>query len=209
MKLLVVRHGETQFNAERRYLGALDPELNAKGVSQANDLHSVLPVDLDAVVCSPLRRARQTAEILCQSRGYSPELNDAFRERNVGVFEGLTQEEARTQFPELWAQNVTRSWDRAPTGGETINEVVERVAEGLNDLYASYSGKVVALVAHGFVAKVARAVSLNGFQDLFEWQLANGAVCELTMTSNISLGMDRQQKDAASRLVLSARQLDR
>ena len=99
MKLLLVRHGETHFNAEHRYLGALDPELNAKGLSQARDLHSVLPVNLDAIVCSPLRRARQTAEILCRSRGFTPKLNDAFRERNVGVFEGLTQEEARIQFP--------------------------------------------------------------------------------------------------------------
>jgi len=193
MKLLVVRHGETQFNAEHRYLGVLDPELNARGVSQANGLHAVLPVNLDAVVCSPLRRARQTADILCQSRGCRPKLNDAFRERNVGVFEGLTQEEARTQFPELWVQNVTRSWAGAPTGGETINEVVERVAEGLNGLYASYAGKVVALVAHGFVAKVARAVSQEGFQDFFEWQLANGAVCELTMTANPSIeGMPKR-----------------
>jgi 2,3-bisphosphoglycerate-dependent phosphoglycerate mutase len=193
MKLLIVRHGETQFNAEHRYLGALDPELNARGVSQANELQSVLPANLDAVICSPLRRARQTADILCQSRSYSPKLNYAFRERNVGVFEGLTQEEARIQFPELWAQNVTRSWGDAPTGGETINEVVERVSEGLSELYASYADKVVALVAHGFVAKVARAVSQEGFQDFFEWQLANGAVCELTMTANPSIeGMPKR-----------------
>ena len=193
MKLLIVRHGEAQFNAEHRYLGALDPELNARGISQAKELQSVLPANLDAVVCSPLRRARQTADILCQSRGHSPKLNYAFRERNVGVFEGLTQEEARIKFPELWAQNVTRSWGGAPTGGETINEVVERVAEGLNDLYTSYAGKVVALVAHGFMAKVARAESQEGFQDFFEWQLANGAVCELTLTPNPSIeGMPKR-----------------
>ena len=186
MKLFVVRHGETQFNAEHRYLGALDPELNAKGITQANELHSALPVKLDAVVCSSLRRAQQTANILCQSRCHSPKLNNAFRERNVGVFEGLTQDEARSQFPELWAQNVTRSWESAPTGGETIKEVVERVAEGLNDLCANYQGKVVVLVAHGFVAKVARAISRADFQDFFEWQLANGAVCELTVTANPS-----------------------
>ena len=184
MKLLLVRHGETHFNAEHRYLGALDPELNAKGLSQARDLHSVLPVNLDAIVCSPLRRARQTADILCRSGGFTPKLNDAFRERSVGVFEGLTQEEARIQFPELWAQNVTRSWERAPTGGETIIKVVERVTQGLNDLYANYEGKVVALVAHGFVAKVVRAVSQEGFQDFFEWQLANGAAHELTMIAS-------------------------
>ena len=193
MKLLVVRHGETQFNAEHRYLGALDPELNARGRSQARELQSVLPDNLAAVVSSPLRRARQTADIFCQSRGLCPEVNHAFRERNVGVFEGLTQSEARRRFPELWAQNVTRSWAGSPTSGETINEVIERVSEGLTELYASYAGRVVALVAHGFVAKVARAVSQEGFQDFFKWQLANGEVCELTMTPHLSIeGMPKR-----------------
>lgn len=186
MKLLVVRHGETRFNAERRYLGALDPDLNAKGIAQAMELSSTLPVCVDAIVCSPLQRARQTAEIICNERGQRPTVIDAFRERNVGVFEGLTQEEAQARFPKLWSQNVTRLWHGAPTGGETIDEVVMRVATGLDDLYESHAGKTVALVAHGFVAKVVRAICRVDFQDFFEWQLANGAVCELTLTANHS-----------------------
>jgi len=187
MKLLVVRHGETQFNAEGRYLGASDPELNATGISQARALNAVLPAAPIAVVCSPLRRARQTAKIVCQGRNIEPSVNEAFRERNVGVFEGLTQEEAKVLFPELWAQNVTRLWERAPEGGETIAEVAERVVDGLRQLYERYQGKVVVLVAHGFVAKVARAVTEAGFDDFFEWQLANGAVCELALTANPSI----------------------
>lgn len=159
MHLFLVRHGQTQYNAERRYLGALDPELNATGVLQATDLRAVLPPALDAIVCSPLRRAR-----------------------HVGVFEGLTQMEAQLQFPELWAHNITRQWHSAPTGGETIAEVVERVTAGLRVLSVQYAGKHVALVAHGFVAKVLRAVSLTGFGDFFDWQLENGAVLELCLT---------------------------
>jgi len=190
MKLLIVRHGETHFNAEQRYLGALDPQLNAKGISQAIELRTVLPSNLDAIVCSPLRRARQTADILCQSRGFTPQVNNAFRERNVGVFEGLTQDEARAQFPELWTQNVTRQWRGAPTGGETIDDVLERVARGLNELYSTHAGMVVVLVAHGFVAKVARAINLARFQDFFEWQLPNGAICELEFTANPSFKRD-------------------
>ncbi|WP_298581747.1 histidine phosphatase family protein [uncultured Luteimonas sp.] len=186
MKLLVVRHGETRFNAEHRYLGALDPDLNAKGVSQALVLSSTLPRCVDAIVCSPLQRARRTAEIIGSERGQNPTVIDAFRERNVGVFEGLTQAEAQARFPELWSQNVTRLWEGAPTGGETIDEVVTRVAKGLDDLYESHAGRAVALVAHGFVAKVVRAICRTDFQDFFEWQLANAAVCELTLTANNS-----------------------
>lgn len=186
MKLLVVRHGETWLNAEHRYLGALDPELSAKGITQATALRSVLPAHLDAIVCSPLRGARQTAEIIGNVRDQRPTIVGAFRERNVGVFDGLTQKEAKTRFPELWAQNVTRLWQAAPIGGETIHEVVTRVAKGLDDLYANHAGMVVALIAHGFVAKVVRAICRSDFQDFFEWQLANGAVCELTLTANPS-----------------------
>jgi broad specificity phosphatase PhoE len=63
--------------------------------------------------------------------------------------------------------------------------VIERVTEGINHLYACYADKMVALVAHGFVAKVARAVAQAGFDDFFEWQLVNGAVCELTLTTRL------------------------
>lgn len=156
MKLLVVRHGETQLNAERRYVGALDPELNANGVAQAQALRSILPGTIDVVVCSPLR-AVQTAEIVCRGRSKEPMIDCAFRERNVGVFEGLTQEEANVRFPDLWVQNITRVWHRAPTDGETIAEVVERVAAGLCRLYESHQGRIITLVAHGFVAKVIRS----------------------------------------------------
>lgn len=194
MKLLVVRHGETQCNVEHRYLGALDPELTTKGIAQATALHSALPVHLDAIVCSPLRRAHQTAKILGRARNIVPAVIDAFRERNVGVFEGLTQEEARVQFPELWAQNVTRLWESAPTNGETIDEVFERVASGLGDLYAHHAGTVVALVAHGFVAKVARAICRADAQDFFEWQLPNGAVCELSLTARDASNFAIQRK---------------
>lgn len=185
MKLLVVRHGETRFNAENRYLGALDPDLNAKGVSQALDLHTVLPTKLDALICSPLARAQQTAELVCKGRGMEPIIDAAFRERHVGVFEGLTQEEASTRFPDLWARNITRVWDDAPRGGESIAAVVERVTRALRRIANDPPGDVVALVAHGFVAKVVRAASGVGYGDFFAWQLANGAVLEVELTSAI------------------------
>ncbi|QTN28257.1 histidine phosphatase family protein [Rhodoferax sp. AJA081-3] len=188
--LLLVRHGQTQFNAEHRYLGALDPDLNAQGIAQARALRETLPAQLDAVLCSPLRRAYQTAEIICEGRGWMPQVHDAFRERHVGVFEGLTQKEAQTLYPDLWAQNITRQWHAAPIGGETISEVVERVSRGLRDIAEQHKDQTVVLVAHGFVAKVIRAVNHVGFDDFFDWQLENGAVLKLdvVVTSRTSGG---------------------
>lgn len=181
MRLLVVRHGETRFNAEHRYLGALDPDLNAKGIAQALDLHAALPMHLDVLICSPLARARQTADLVCKGRGMEPIVDVAFRERHVGVFEGLTQDEARTRFPDLWARNITRVWDEAPIGGESIAAVVDRVTQALRRLAQDHADRTVALVAHGFVAKVIRAASMADYSDFFAWQLPNGAVFEVDL----------------------------
>ncbi|HSH97487.1 MAG: histidine phosphatase family protein [Methylophilaceae bacterium] len=184
MRLFVVRHGQTWYNAERRYLGALDPVLNEVGIQQAYALKDMIPEQIKTVISSPLARARQTAEIICNSRGLSLEFNASFRERNVGVFEGLTQQEAQSQFPGLWNMNITRQWHAAPPNGETIAEVIGRVGDGLQELSEKHPYETVLLVAHGFVAKIVRALVQEDFTDLFDWQLKNGAVYELTVPSN-------------------------
>ncbi|TBU88856.1 histidine phosphatase family protein [Stutzerimonas kirkiae] len=177
MRLLVIRHGQTAYNLEQRYLGALDPPLNATGIRQAEALRDSLPGDIDILISSPLLRARQSARILAQGRPV--EIEEAFRERHVGVFEGLTSAEAQARFPEAWQRNITRQWQAAPEGGETIAAVFERVGQGLERLLRRDPQATVALVAHGFVAKVIRAIALGDRRDLFDWQLDNAQYCEL------------------------------
>lgn len=179
MQLYVVRHGETRANAEGRYQGSLDIDLNERGLLQARALRAKLPVQIDAVVVSPLRRAQQTAAIVFADDGLALHTLDAFRERGVGVFEGLTQAEAAQRYPERWAQNITRQWALAPTDGESISQFVERIRVGLNELLVSHGQQVVVLVAHGVVAKAIRALVRDDFSDFFDWQLRNGEVLSL------------------------------
>lgn len=174
MELIVVRHGETRFNREKRYLGALDPPLTERGLAQARSLREGLP-PVGAILSSPLLRARQTAALLCPE-GQAFVCADAFRERHVGVFEGLTQDEARTLHPALWARQITRHWNDAPPGGESIAAVAARVGAGLLAIAAPGQAEPVLLVAHGFVAKIVRALCGAGFADFFDWQLDNGAM---------------------------------
>lgn len=174
MNLCVVRHGETDLNAEKRYVGSIDPTLNERGREQAIALAQHLPANLDVMVVSPLRRAQETAVILNRALNLPSTTHDAFRERNVGVFEGLTQAEARERFSEQWSQNITRCWAVGPTDGESVREVVERVRAGLLELQKRYPSKHVLLVAHGFVAKTIRALAKADFSDFYEWQLDNG-----------------------------------
>lgn len=179
MHLHVIRHGETWPNIEQRYVGSLDPQLTDKGRAQAQALITQLPSHIDAMIVSPRLRAQQTARILNAGLNLPIQTMDCFAERNVGVFEGLTQAEARERFPQLWSQNITRQWDSAPTGGESVAKVVSRVRQGLIDLAARYPTQTVVLVAHGFVAKVIRALEKQDFCDFYNWQLSNGNVLVL------------------------------
>ncbi|MCF5838570.1 histidine phosphatase family protein [Aeromonas veronii] len=186
MELVVIRHGETQANAEGRYQGALDIGLNDDGVRQISRLAEKVAVTeppFDRLLASPLLRTRESAAILSRQLGLPVELVPAFRERDVGLFEGLTQVEARTRYPELWARNITRRWADAPPGGETIDEVIARVSLGLTELASTMQqGERILLVAHGVVAKVIRAVTMAGFDDFFEWQLPNGGMLSVRLS---------------------------
>lgn len=174
MRLYVVRHGQTLANAEHRYLGSLDPALTDVGREQATALRLELPESIGGIVVSPLLRARQTADILNYRSHLPVQVIEHFRERHVGVFEGLTQAEAQQHHPDLWQQNITRQWNSAPPGGESIAEVVARVHQGLVRLANVCAAQDILLVGPGFVAKTIRALVRRDFSDFFDWQLGNG-----------------------------------
>jgi len=176
MELVVIRHGETRANAEGRYLGALDMGLNETGWEQVGTLAQELvrETPFQRLLSSPLLRARQSADVISRALVLPVQVIPTFRERHVGVFEGLTQAEARSRYPELWMRNITRRWAEGPPDGESLDAVIARVSSGLIALADEARGERVLLVAHGVVAKVIRAVTTKGFADFFEWQLHNG-----------------------------------
>lgn len=101
-------------------------------------------------------RARQTAEAVSRVRGLDPRIDCAFRERDFGVFEGLTAAEAQRLHPELAVRNAAYRWDVEPPGAEPTRVVVARVAEGLARVRAAHEGQTVLLVSHGFVVRCLR-----------------------------------------------------
>jgi probable phosphoglycerate mutase len=184
MRLLVVRHGRTRSNAEGRYQGSIDTELDEVGLEQARALAARLPDDVEVVVSSPMRRARQTAEAFCSARGLPLTLEPAFRERGLGVFEGLTAPDVRERYPDLLARHVTQQWDDAPPGGESIGAVFARVSRGLHALREAHAGRRVLLVAHGYVSRVIRATCLGRVDDFHAWILGNGALLEVDIPAD-------------------------
>ncbi len=155
MKLYIVRHGETEFNLQNRYAGSTDIPLNDRGVQQAMQLSLDLKgIHFDNIVSSPMLRARQTADIINHGRNLPLKIIDGFSEINMGVYEGLTREEARLRHPQTWERLSARGIDDAPEGGETIRQCNERVMAALSELIREAEGKAVLLVCHGFVSRL-------------------------------------------------------
>jgi len=179
-KIFVVRHGEIDFNTEERYAGSVDVELNEKGLEQARDIaREVSKLKIDLIISSPLKRCMRMADIICEAVSLPVIVMDEFRERGVGVFEELTREEARNKYPDLWARNITRIYNDAPTGGETIKEAEDRVFAGLEKIKEKHDGKSILLITHAFVGKLIHKFFNNLTEEqFFEYKLNNAKVVE-------------------------------
>lgn len=174
MKLYMVRHGQTELNRLCKYQGSIETDLNSLGIAEARRVARALP-EIDALVSSPMRRALQTAEIISRHKTVPIETMSEFRERSVGVFEGLSKAEIRHRFPEMWKEKLMRRFDAAPPGGETVSEVLERVQRGIERLLSIYREGTVVVVAHGFVARTVWALATRASRDrFFDYRLGNG-----------------------------------
>ncbi|AEK63780.1 histidine phosphatase family protein [Collimonas fungivorans] len=142
-EILLIRHGETDWNLERRLQGHLDIPLNPTGQRQALALaRSLDGIALDAVFCSDLQRAQQTAAPLAEARGMALRLESGLRERCYGALEGLRYPEAAERFPEAYAALMARAVDvRYPAG--------QHVAETMREFYARAVAALSALLAPG------------------------------------------------------------
>jgi broad specificity phosphatase PhoE len=133
-QLLLVRHGETVWNAEGRLQGSNDIELNAAGLAQAEHVAAAIaasPRRVEAIYCSPLIRARKTGEIIGQHLQLAVTSDGRFAERGLGQLEGKTKDDVLASDPELWAAWASGGELPANRGIETEDAVVSRVADGL------------------------------------------------------------------------------
>ena len=178
MILYVVRHGESVTNMQKKYGGSIDTPLTEKGLEQARELTEKLAgMKFDIIVSSSLTRARQTAEIINEKLNLPLIFSDEFKERNLGVYEGLTQEEIIEKYPDLWERRCTRQMDDAPTNGETIRQFDTRITNALLKLEKEYPEKNVLLVSHGFALRTINRHYKNlSFDEMRDFSLGN---CEI------------------------------
>ena len=155
VRLIVIRHGETDWARAGRYSGAHDIPLNPTGLRQCDATAAALAGRVvSAVYASPLERARMSADLIAKPHRLEVTIEPAFREMTFGTWEGRTRDEVAAAFPDLF-----RTWWETPhlatlPRGETLAEVGRRVGEGLEALRAQHEGETVVLVTHGVVIRL-------------------------------------------------------
>lgn len=179
--LVLVRHGQTAWNAQQRFLGRSDIPLDEVGHAQAKALHAAIGQPFPRLYTSPLARASQTAGYLHPD----PQPISDLQELDQGDLEGLSGEEAFRRYPDFF-----RAWRNDPTampcpGGEGLEECQERCWLAARALVAAHPGELVAAVAHQFViASICCAVTGSSLTHWRKWGVRNTAVTVLTVSGD-------------------------
>ena len=157
MKLLLVRHGETDWNLARRYQGQSAVPLNQKGIQQAEQLARRLSGEkIDAIYSSDSPRALETATQVLNLQEQAPALQKDARWQEIcfGAWDGLTYEEVEAKWKSEVAGWYADPVNSSPPGGETILQMSKRVQSALNDLKSKHKEETVLIVTHGGVIQL-------------------------------------------------------
>lgn len=187
--ILLIRHGETAWNAVRRLQGHIDIPLNAEGERQAGALAQALAAEsVDVIVSSDLQRARQTAQAVADQYGGAMVHTDAnLRERCYGVFEGMLYTDVEQQYPADFALWQARDIDAVMPPGERVAESFRqfyaRAISAIGEWAERHPGKTVAIVAHGGVLECAyrEAVGMQ-LDSPRDFQVKNASINRFTFS---------------------------
>ena len=156
MNLILIRHGQSEWNALNQFTGWKDPDLTAKGIEEARNAGMIinnLNINFDLVFTSALKRAQNTAEIILKeiNQPLSTIKNQALNERNYGDLAGLNKDDARKRWGDEQVHIWRRSYDIPPPGGESLKDTGERVLPFFMKEILPHvcEGKNVLVAAHG------------------------------------------------------------
>ena len=176
--LILIRHGETLWNQEHRMQGHADSPLTPVGVTQARQLASRLAqIQFAALYSSDLGRALETARSVAQATGHEVVVDARLRERNFGVFEGLTGAEMHERYPEVFTQFKTRDPGFAVPGGESALEFRDRALGCLQEIAQRHLGEIAVVVTHGLVLDmVYRSAYRIALDEKRDFELVNAGI---------------------------------
>jgi broad specificity phosphatase PhoE len=183
-RLLLIRHGSTDWNDQHRFIGKMDLPLNSRGTQQAYDLaERLISEPFEMAFTSHLRRASETARIITEVAGKRFIEDDRLTEMDFGIWEGLTLTQILEQYPEAF-----QSWKGDPSyaieSGESIQEVKNRVEAFINELLCNHQGKTILIVSHGMVLQMVVYLCLDiPVANDWKFYFYNGSLSEILFTT--------------------------
>jgi len=154
-ELILIRHGETVWNSQQRMQGHSNSDLSEEGRAQIESLGQWMKnVSFDHIYSSDSLRARQTAEAITKYSGHTLKIDQRLREKNLGVFEGLTTEEAKERHPEIFRLFKTAGSNYVIDEGESTQQLLDRALEFIEEIRLMQPDQRVVLVTHGGVVRV-------------------------------------------------------
>ena len=159
-KVILIRHGETEWNLSGRWQGHADSPLSPRGVSQAVALGERMSKEsLDHFYTSDLERAQHTSRLVGEPSGWSANPVESLRERDLGVLEGLTTDEMLQKHPSEYQSFRNDGPDYQVPGGESFRQFCDRCSQALEEVSARHPGERIGLVTHGgFLGAIFRYV---------------------------------------------------
>jgi probable phosphoglycerate mutase len=181
LRLCLVRHGETQWNADGRVQGQLDVPLSPIGLAQARAVASALGKErFDAMYSSDLMRVRQTAEPVCRLFHQEAILDKRLRERHYGVFQGLTYADAKIKLPEDYERFRAKDPEYAFQTGESLLQFNERALSFFAFLIENHSNQSLLVFTHGGVLEMLyRHATGRGLSTPRDFEIPNAALNRL------------------------------
>jgi probable phosphoglycerate mutase len=148
--ILLVRHGETDWNRAKRLQGHLDISLNQEGITQANRLgKSLVNESIDIAYSSDLSRAFDTAQAILAQRSIPHFIDQSLRERCYGEIQGMTYAQIEAELPDNHRAWHNRDPDFQPKNGESLRQFYQRVEAGMLQIAKAHLGQTILVVAHG------------------------------------------------------------
>jgi len=195
-RIILVRHGETDWNKQEIFRGRMDVNLNQNGIKQAEAIGEELKErKLDVVYSSPLSRAQLTAKIIADYHNLEVNVEQGFVDLNYGKWQGISHEDVKAQYPELYAL-----WQKQPhlvkfPAGECLDDVRHRTINTLEKIISKHNSDTVAIVAHRVVNKVMLCAVL-GLETSHFWLIRQDTCC-INIFEDSLIGFDtlRTQPD--------------
>ena len=183
--IILVRHGQTDYNLQHRMQGNIDIPLNATGIAQAENLAQYLKnVPIDVFISSPLQRANNTGKMIAAYHNNAEVLVDArLTEINLGTWAGMYSKDVKAKYPKMENRFRHEPWHFKAPKGESIKTIGKRAAAALTDIAQKYPGKNVLVVAHSLVNPAALNVLLGlGVKHMRQFAQDNTSISVLRYT---------------------------